>query len=193
MAKSKQPRQGRTTITTSAQPITQLLENTSGTTSFTATTVSDAAAWDLSSVQAGHIIEADDYFAYVESVDDAGDTITIRRSEGWVSKGGQRGQGAAANMPSAGSTVIVHRADQCRTLLVDALDSNTADVFLGFDDTVTVTGGANPGHPIAYSANQPNHRFIEECGLDRSACDFLDLTQVFVIAASTQEVSWVAS
>lgn len=193
LAKSKQPRQGRQTVTTTAKPITQILSNASGTTSFTATTVSDSAAWDLSAVAAGHIVEADDYFGYVERVDDVADTITIRKSEGWVSKSGQRGEGMAVNMPAAGSTVIIHKADQCRTLLVDALDANTADVFLGFDNTVTHGGGANPGHPIAYTAAQPNHRFIEEVGLERSVCDLLDLTQVFVIAASTQTVCWIAS
>ena len=191
LAKSKQPRQGRLTVTTVAKPITQIDRNASGTTSFTAKAVSDAAAWDLSAVAAGYIVEADDYFGYVESVDDGNDEITIR--DGWVSKSGQRGEGRAVNMPAAGSTVIIHKADQCRTLLVDALDGNTADVFLGFDNTVTAAG-ANAGHPIAYPASQPNHRLIEECGLERSVCDLLDLTQVFVIVASgTQGISWVAS
>jgi hypothetical protein len=77
--------------------------------------------------------------------------------------------------------------EACNRVVIDALDANSNDVFLGFASDVTVAG-AKAGQPIAAAAGQPNHRLVLELGLGR----YIDLINVYVIvAAGTEELAWV--
>ncbi len=179
----KQPVNGRCDVTTSAKLLTQIVESGSNTT-FTYDTIVDGDGWDLSNVAAGHVLKVvdgdDEYRAQVDSVDNPNDTITVKA---WV-KGGVSGQKSAAMKPSDGSLVYVLKTDKCKALIVDALDTNTASAYIGFESSVTV----GTGHPIAHGASQPNHRLTLEVGLQV----VIDLGQTWIIAASSQEVSWIA-
>lgn len=181
-----EPEVGRTTVGTTAKPITQVGNVSSSNTTFTINSVTDGTAWDLSAVEAGMLIKTSDGFrAIIKSVDDSTDTITITEDTGWA-KGTApiiRGGGK----PSDGATVRIHARGAAQSMIVDALDTNTADVFLGTDNTVTVSGGANPGHPISYQPTYPNHRVTIE------APKQMDLTELWLIAASAQEVAWLAT
>jgi len=179
----KQPLNGRASVTTSAELLTQIVKSGTNTT-FTNRQVIDGDGWDLSNVAAGHtlkVIDGDDeYRAQIDSVDNGSDTITIK---GWT-KGGISGAKLATMKPTDGVRVYVLKTDRCKNLIVDALDANTADAFLGFESTVTVA----TGHPIAYGAAQANHRLTLEAGL----AEVIDLGNTWVIAGSAQELSWIA-
>lgn len=169
-------------------PIAQVVAVTSGTV-FTNKRVTRAAGWTLSAVEVGFIaqvIEAsgDQWAGIIDTVNDGSNYIEVK---GWV-KGGFSGRGQAAAKPADGSEVRIHKIDGCKSLLIDALDANSQEVFLGFDSGVTIGGGAKPGHPISPTASQPNARVTVGPGLT----DYLDLFNVYVIAASSQEVSWIA-
>lgn len=189
VSSNTQPVNGRKTSGATASLLTQVTSQTTNTV-FTASTIV-RAGWDLSGVSQGMVVKVIDavsgreYRAQIRSVDDGNDEITIR---GWRVSGAD-GIGKAAMVPAAGSDVFVLKTDKCQRLLVDALDANSGDVYIGFEDSVTVDGGANPGHPIASAAAQPNHRF--ECEVD--APQVIDLANVWVISAASQGVSWVAS
>ena len=176
-----QPRTGRTAVTTSAKPITQIGATKSDTT-FTASTVAAATAWDLSAVSAdaGYVVTTSGgWRGEIIGVDDAGDTLTVTA---WVRAGG--GDRRAAALPADGETVTIHRVDHCRGLIIDAIEANTADVFVGFSSSVTV----NDGHPISATAANPNSRLM----LEALSTEFLDVTKIYIIAASTQNISWIA-
>lgn len=183
------PKQGRQAVTTTARPITQIGSRSSVNTTFTAKTVTDASAWDLSNVAQGFVITTSDgYRAKITGVDNANNTLTCE--SGWADAGGRSGRGLAVNMPAAGARVTVHKMEACGKLLVDALDTNSGAVFLGFDSSVSSDPSSpNVGHEIAASPTQPNHRLI----VDPTAKDELDLTQVFVICAASQVVCWIGT
>jgi hypothetical protein len=173
-------------VTTTAKPITQIGSPSSGNTTFTATTVVDGSAWDLSDVAEGYIITTSDGFrASIEAVNDGANTLTL---DGWVDKGGRSGRGLALLRPTDGAVVTVHKMESCGRLLIDAIDENTADVFLGFSSDVSYDpASADVGHEIAASATQGNHRMILKPEMTKE----LDLTEVWVIAASTQNLAWI--
>lgn len=180
-----EPSNGRTSVSSSAKPITQVGNISSSNTTFTSTSVVDATAWDLSLVEPGMLIKTSDgYRAIIDTVNDGTNTLTIRKDTGWAK--GTRPIYTGAGKPANGSTVRIHKRGACLAMIVDALDTNSADVFIGTDNTVTVSGGANPGHPISYQPTYPNHRVTME------AEKHIDLTEVWVIAASAQEIAWVA-
>ena len=189
----EQPVQWRQSIPATAKPIAQVAATSSGNTVFTVNTASDLSAWDLSDVKAGDIVEVIDsgsgemFLGRVDSIDDPNDEITLQGTTGWF-RGEISGRGLAGLRPADGSSVIIHRLDKCVKLLIDALAGNPGDVLLGFDSTVTVAGGANPGHPIANSPTYANFRLELEAGLDR----YLDLKRIYVIAAASSELTMIA-
>jgi hypothetical protein len=178
---------------TAVKPIAQVAATTSGNTTFTVNTVVDGSAWDLSNVKQGDILEVIDsvssemFMGRVQSVDDGNDTITLQGSGGWY-RGEISGRGLAELKPSDGSPVIVHRLDKCVKITIDAITSNPADVYLGFDNTVTVAGGANPGQPISNNPSYAHFRLELETGLDR----YLDLKRMYIVAAAASEVTCIA-
>jgi hypothetical protein len=184
---NKQPVNGRQTVTTSAKRLTQIVQSI-GATTFTKSTVVDAGGWSLTNVQAGNIIQViqadgDEYRGIVQSKDAGTSTITV---QGWK-RGGVSGRARAEMKPTDGRAAYVLKVDRCKKLLVDALDANSADIYLGFDENVTISG-ANAGHPIAAIATQPNHRLPVEADLQ----EYIDLANVFVIAGSSQGLSYIA-
>lgn len=189
ISKTIQPMNGRRATSSVAVPIAQITTVT-GATVFTAVRATAPGAWDLSSVEVGYVIQVvdavsgEEYLGNIDSVDDGNDYVEV---SGWV-KGGARGTKGSSMKPSDGSPVIIHKIDSCKKLLVDALDGNSGDVYIGWESTVTVEGGANPGHPVAYSVGQGNHRVILEAWSD----EFINLMRTYVISSAAQEISFIA-
>lgn len=191
ISKTLQPMNGRRVTGPTAVPIAQVTTIT-GNTVFTATGRSTApGAWDLSGVSVGYVIQVvdaisgEEYLGRIDLINDGSNYVEVG---GWI-KGGVRGSKGSAMKPSDGSPIIIHKTDVCKKLLLDALDGNSADVFIGWESTLTVEGGANPGHPIAYATGQGNHRLILESWGDEN---FINLMRTYVISAAAQEVSWIA-
>ena len=181
IAQPGQPRQGRTQITTSAKPITQIGASSANTT-FTTTTVVSSSAWDLSDVEAnqGYVVTTSGgWKGEIVGVNDGTDTITVRA---WVKDG--PGDSRAAAVPAAGETAIIHKAAHCQKVIIDAVEANTAVVDVGFSSGVT----SGTGHPLSATAGNPNSRLI----LEARPKKLLDLTQIYAIAGSTQNIAWLA-
>jgi len=182
------PRQGRTVVGTTSKPITQIGNVSSGNTTFTKTSVVDGSAWDLSDVAEGYVIKTSDGFlAMISSVDAGNDTLHCQ--QGWVAPGGRSGRGLAVLKPADGATVRVHKMAACGRLVIDALDENSVDVYLGFSSSVTFNpASADVGHEIAAAATQGNHRMV----IQPEMTGELDLTEVWVICnGSLQYVCWI--
>ena len=176
-----QPRQGRTAIGTSAKPITQIGASSANTT-FTTTTVVSSSAWDLSAVEAdkGYVVTTSGgWVGEIIGVNDGTDTITVGA---WV-KGGP-GDSRAAAKPAAGETAIIHKAAHCQKLIIDAVEANSAVIDIGFNSSVA----SGAGHPLSATAGNPNSRII----LEAQPKKVLDLTQIYAIAGSTQNIAWTA-
>ncbi len=188
VAQGIQPRQGRTLVDTTVRPITQIGNVSSINTTFGKRDVVDATAWDLSSVVAGYVMKTSDGFlAMISAVDDANDTLSCQ--QGWVAPGGRSGRGTAELIPSDGATIRIHKMAVCGRILIDALDENTVDVYLGFSSSVSYNpASADVGHEIAAAATQGNHRLVIEAVMARE----LDLTEVWVICnGASQYVCWI--
>ncbi len=185
---SKDPIQGRQTVTTTAKPLTQIGLASSGATTFTTTgptvRVTDGAAWDLSNVEVNMVaVTSGGWRGRITAVNDGGDYIDVHL---WKDAG-RHGQRRAAEGPADGETVVIHKMEVCERVIIDALDANTLDVFLGFANDVTASG-AKAGQPIAATATQENHRLTLLAGLGM----YIDLTGVYVIvAAGTEGLAWV--
>lgn len=183
----KQPVNGRQTATATAIRLTQIVQSV-GATVYTTDSVTDPGAWFLTNVAAGMVVlveEADggEYRGLVSEIDAPNNKLTV---QGWK-RGGVSGRVSATMVPTDGRRAYVLKVDHCKRLLVDALDANLADVFLGFSSDVAIAG-VNAGHPIAQGAGQPNHRLPVEADLQ----EYIDLANVYIIAASSQGVSYIA-
>lgn len=191
VSKTIQPMNGRRATSAVAVPIAQITTVT-GATVFSAVRATAPGAWDLSDVSVGYIIQVvdgvsgEEYLGIIDSVNDGSNYVEVK---GWI-RGGARGTKGSLRKPADGSPIIIHKLDGCKKLLVDALDGNSGDVYIGWESTVTVEGGAFPGHPIAYSVGQGNHRLIVEAW-DKDN-DYINLMKTYVISAAAQEVSWIA-
>lgn len=185
---SKQPIQGRQSVTATAKPLTQIGLPSSVATTFTTTgdvvRVTDGAAWDLSNVEVDMVaVTSGGWRGRLRAVNNAGNYIDVYL---WQYTGRQGDLRAAAG-PDDGETVVIHKMEGCNRVVIDALDANANDVFVGFASDVAASG-AKAGHPVAAPAGQPNHRLVLELGLGRH----IDLINVYVIvAAATEEVAWV--
>lgn len=185
----KQPVNGRRAVTATATPIAQMAK-TSGSPTYTVGRVTDSGAWDLSNVENGMIVEVNDsvqnvlFFGVINNVVNVSNYVEV---QGWII-GGVSGQRKAAAKPTDGQTAIIHKLDKCVKLLIDALDANSADTFIGFADDVTIGSGAKPGHPVSSVAAQPNARLVVEAGLS----DYIDLTRTYVVGTVGNHLSWIA-
>ena len=171
----------RKSISTTAGLLTQRTESSANTT-YTVTSVKDAAVWDLSAVILGDVVETGDgYKGLVSSVDDANDTVYVQE---WKRPAGTPLRRMAVDKPSNGQTAKVLVADGCVNLIVDALETNTGDVLIGFDSTLT------DGFPIAALATKINHRISLTSGRDR----YINLSSVYIKSVSgTQTVAYIAT
>lgn len=189
ISKILQPMNGRRATSSTAVPIAQVTTIT-GATVFTASRATAPGAWDLSGVSNGYIIQVvdgvsgEEYLGRIDNVDDGNDFVEV---EAWI-KGGTKGTKGSTMKPSDGSPIIIHKLDRCMKLLIDALDGNSGDVYIGWESSVTVEAGANPGHPITSEVGQGNHRLILEAWND----EYINLMKTYVISVAAQEVSWIA-
>jgi len=87
-------------------------------------------------------------------------------------------------LPAAGETVIIHKAAHCQKLIIDAVEANSAVIDIGFNSSVA----SGAGHPLSATAGNPNSRII----LEAQPKKVLDLTQIYAIAGSTQNIAWTA-
>ena len=161
-------------LATSSNPITKIGVTSGATTTFTATTVVDSVAWDLSAPVAGHFAKTSDgWIGLINTVNDGTDTLTVNK---WV-----RADGASSDgKPVAGSTVTVHRVWRCNKLKVKADNSNAAGIHLRQNAAATAS---------AYEllANE-TITFIPEAG-----CKYVDATLINAISSSGTITLWFAS
>ena len=123
---------GKTTIGETSMPITKAGDTSGATTTFTATTVVDATAWDLSAVAAGmYAVTSDGYVGLISVVNDGTDTVTVKA---WVKM-----SNGIVGTPTATSTVTVHKVYQCTQMVIVADTSNgsTIHVQRNGDDATT--------------------------------------------------------
>lgn len=172
---------GSQSVITTAKAATQIVSSVGASTTYTATTVVDAAAWDLSGVEAGDVIKtADGYRAIVLSIDDGADTLTIEG--GWMPPSG-RGPDAniSSILPTDGNAAVVHRVNRCIRIHLTADASNGNTVYVR-------RGGSAPGagvytdYPLVPGASLTIEADEEE---------YLDLTTVWLIAAGSTTIDWI--
>lgn len=188
----REPRSGITTATTSASPITKIGNtSTASTTTYTATTVIDGTAWDLSTLTAGQIalgiwaVTTEGYRGRVTAANDATDTVTI--AGGWITpEGNQLDPSIATKKPTNATAVTFHRVCDCKQITITAREANTVVVYIGFNSSLPSDG--TDGDEISPTATQPNSRIVIGNGIDA-----IDVTKLYVIcASSTPIVSWMA-
>lgn len=172
---------GSQAVTTTAKSIVQIASSTGPTTTYTATTVVDSTAWDLSNVEAGDAITTlSGYRAIIKTVDDANDTLTIEG--GWMPPSG-RGPDANVSsiLPADGIVAFVDRVNRCKRIHLTADAGNTNTIYIR-------RGGSRPGagvytdYPLVPGASLTIEADEEE---------YLDLTTVWVIAAGTETLDWI--
>ena len=182
----REPRSGLTTATASASPITKIgASSTAGTTTYTATTVRDATAWDLSALTAGQIalgiwaVTTEGYRGYVTAANDASDQVTI--AGGWITPSGyQLDPNIATELPTTATAVTFHRVSFCKTLVVTGYAGNTNTIYCGYNSALPSDG--SDGDEIAASV------------VKAYIGDLLDATKLYVIcAAGSPKISWTAS
>ncbi len=167
---------GQTTISTTAVPVTKVGDTSGAGTTFTVTTVVDAAAWDLSGVTEGEVVvTADGYKGIITDVDDANDTLTVA---GWMPPSGRTPDVRIPTKPADTSTVTIHRISRAKVLSIQSLPANTFDMYVGKHGTAT-SGDKK------ITAGQ-----VQEIVPDEE--EYLDVTRVYIIAASgSQTVAYM--
>jgi len=169
---------GQTVVTTTATPLTKIGDTSGAGTTFTAVTVIDGAAWDLSAVSVGDVaVSADGYKGVITEVDDAADTVTVNY---WLHPDGRRGglyttMGVAIK-PTDGQTVTIHRISRCKNIGVKALSGNTDGITIGRNGTAVATDyPLSPGRKDTLTDENK-----------------LDVTEIYVRADSgSQTVAWI--
>ena len=97
-------------VATGSMPISKIGVTSSANTTFTATTVVDGTAWDLSAPVAGQFAKtSDNWIGLITAVDNVADTITVKK---WVRADGSTSDGK----PVAGSTCTIHAMWRCNKL-----------------------------------------------------------------------------
>lgn len=170
---------GATDVSTIARPLTEI-STSSDSVTYGRRSAQDASAWDLSAVQAGHIATNNDgWVARISAVDDGGDNIGVVY---WGHSNQVTAKGATFRLPDDGVRVSVLGAIVAEWLRVYADPDNTDPVYLGFDDAVTVANGI----PILATAGPC-------AGIELSARPgrWINLGQIWVIAATDQKVRWI--
>lgn len=171
----------RRSISATAGLLTQRTESSINTT-YTVNSVNDSLAWDLSAVIVGDVVETGDgYKGLVSSIDDANNTVYVQE---WKRPAGTPLRRMAVDKPSNGQAAKVLVGDGCVNLIVDALETNTDDVLIGFDSSLA------DGFPIAALGTKINHRITLNAGKDK----YLNMSSVYVKAVSgTQTVAYIAT
>ena len=181
----REPRSGITTATTSASPITKIgVSSTAATTTYTATTVADATAWDLSAITAGEIVlgvwavTSENYRGRVTAVNDTTDTVTI--AGGWITpEGNQIDPNISTKTPTNATAVTLHRVVNCKSITITGYAGNSVTVYAGFNSSLPSDG--TDGEEI--NAN-----------ISKVYTGNIDPTKLYIIcASSTPKVSWIAS
>lgn len=181
----KEPRSGITTVTGTASPITKIgNSSTAATTTYTATTVADATAWDLSALTAGQIalgiwaVTTEGYRGRVTAANNTSDTVTI--AGGWITpEGNQLDPNIATKTPTNATAVTFHRVSYCKSIIITGYSANTVTVYAGFNSSLPSDG--MDGEEISASVS-------------KAYTGNIDATKLYVICASSSpKVSWIAS
>jgi len=171
-------RTGQTTVTTTAAPVLQIGAASGAGTTFTVRTGVDGAAWDLSNMIVGDVaVTSDGCAGLITAVNNGTNTISV--AHGWYCPPGWSANvNAEANVPADGSTITIFRRSHCRLLGIHADPDNTANISIGtYGDAVTGDYDLEAGNDVTLVPEPPDK--------------FLDLTQVYAIAASgSQSISW---
>ena len=167
----KGPFPGRTSLNASTgTPITAIGDVSGAGTTFTRTTVTDGAAWDLSAVDVGMVAKTSGgWLGLITVVNDAADTLTVDHWEYRDNLGDRR----AAAIPAAGETVQIHRVHKCKRLV---LCNATGDLYLARTPTPIVTECIF----IRQSTANQDHELI----VLQEMAGSLDLTQWYGLSAS---------
>jgi hypothetical protein len=185
-------RSGITAVGTTVMPLTQIgVPSTGATTTYTATTIVGGAgsAWDLSAITPNEIskgvwaVTADGFRARVVSATDATDTIVV---EHWVTPENVDLPEGSARFPANLGVCTLHRVNQCKRIVVTALEANSATVLIGFNSALPNDG--TDGDEISATSANPNAVKVFE------AIDgYIDATKLFVnCAGSGQKLTWYA-
>lgn len=171
---------GQTITTTTAVPLTKIGATSSANTTFTATTVVDASAWDLSALEIGDVaVTSDGYKGVIAVIDDGADTLTIGR--GWQDPEGKQGRLGGTVKPADASTVTIHRIAQCVSILLKMLVGNSDDVRVGLNGAAVATD-----YPVPAGANLLLFNPLGQ--------KHIDVTDIFIRADSgTPTVAWIVS
>ncbi len=110
-------------IATGSMPITKIGNTSSVNTTFTATTVVDGSAWDLSAPAVGDFAKTSgEWIGRITAVDNATDTVTV---EQWINiANGARSLTGGSAKPSAGETVVIHQLFRCGSIKFKADHAN---------------------------------------------------------------------
>ena len=162
----------------SAVPLTKVGDTSGAGTTFTATTVVDAVAWDLSAIEIGDVaVTSDGYKGIITAINDGADTLTI--GAGWMDPNGKQGRRGSDVKPTDTSTVTVHRIAQCKSILIKMLAGNGDIVRVGLDGTARATD-----YPISAGANLMLFHPQDQ--------KHLDVTDIFILADSgTLTAAWM--
>lgn len=177
----KGPFTGRTALNaTSGTPITAIGDVSGTGTTFTATTVTDGAAWDLSAIEEGMVAKTSgDWYGLITAVSDGTDTLTV---DHWEYRGNIQDVRAAAR-PAAGETVRIHRVHKCCRLL---LFNATGALYFARNATPTAINGAM----VRQSTVNQDH----ELNFTPEMAGGMDLTEWYAISDSGNiTVYYVAS
>lgn len=167
----KGPFTGQTSLNASTGvPITAIGDVSGTGTTFTETTVTDAAAWDLSAIEAGMVAKTSGgWLGLIREVDDAADTLTV---DHWEYRGNLQDARAAAK-PAAGETVQIHRVHKCVRFV---LSNASGNLYFAKNSTPSATNGAL----VRQSTANQDHELIfmpEMAGA-------MDLTEWYGLSAS---------
>jgi hypothetical protein len=168
---------GQTTISTVATPLTKVGDTSSGNTTYTATTVTDGTAWDLSKISEGDVaLSEDGYKGLITEVDDGNDILTV--GPGWTAPDGKQGRLGGNVKPTDGQTLTIIRIDHCLNITIKALPANTAVLRVGTNGTAV----ADDYHLSA------GRRFCQS----RNNKKPVDVSRVYVLAESgSQAIAWI--
>lgn len=186
----KQPRSSLTTVTQTASPITKIgNSSTANTTTYTANTVVDSTAWDLSAITANEIAlgvfvkTADGFMGVVTAVDNATDTVTVKN---WIRSDFLEIVSGATEKPADGNACTLYKALFANQIYMIAIEANTVNIIYGFNASLPSDG--TDGLELSCTAGNPN-----SIGIISKKDGLIDLTKLYVISASSSpKVSWIA-
>lgn len=177
--RDKGPYPGYTQFNSSAGKAITAQGSVSGAgTTFTATTVTDAAVWDLSTIAAGMVAKTSGgWFGLIKEVDDGSNKLTVVN---WELSG--HGDKRAAALPVAGETVQVHRVHKCCRI---TLWGGTNDAYLARNATPATPNWVK----LSATAAEQQSKVVLEPKMGKA----IDVTEWYGITASgLADVYWVA-